>query len=109
MTSILNLSRFIVVPILTEWISWIELSRLDTSCCNKKSRQVLMQFYLQYPNAFRKYFERQTVYLNSISVEWFKSRGLTNCLDDVCIANRYMQSISANVLIELLRNIRTAR
>lgn len=72
----LHLGKYVLVPILSEWLRYVDMLRLDSALCNWKLRRTSLTLLQEYPERFARVFATEAVDLSRGCILWQYDRGL---------------------------------
>lgn len=99
MLGIFGLSRYILLSILSDWISRDDALLLDSACCNKARRAVLLVAYGTFPYHFKKIlFPFSDIIVISGLYNWLKVRNMDCVAQDIEITPKSFLSNSEGYL-----------
>lgn len=95
MFQLLGITKFVLVPILAEWLSPLCLLALDSAYCNRKNRVDLIDLIKTYPHQFKvcPVSNGHIVLVNGM-MDWLIARDLQRLLINITISKSVVQSIS---------------
>lgn len=70
MSPLLLLNKYIIVPVLIEWLAILDFIDLDTAICNQKFRQKFIESIREYPDKFERMFMDEYFILSRRCLVW---------------------------------------
>lgn len=102
MVFLVKFSRYISIPILTEWLSGKALVYLDTAFCSHQYRPVLVSLFQSHESFQCAVFDSSTVYPVWLSiVDWAHARHFSNYLVCIRFDNRINEWNTSDNLLRL--------